>query len=451
MKYLNQSLWVLGALALCIPGMPVWAQSITPANDGTGTIVEQTGNQIDINGGTISGDGATLFHGFREFGLSAGEIANFNATPEIQNILGRVTGGNASYINGLIQVSGSNANLFLLNPAGILFGSDFNLNLSGSFTATTADGISFGTGLFEAVGSPDYAALVGNPTGLVFSGETPAALVNAGNITVAPGQTLRLVGGQVINTGTLSAPGGDITIAAVPGESFVRISQPGTVLGLELQTLGSVPTAPGNAVLTPLDLPALLTGSPVANASGVVVNADGTVSLTGSTVTIPNQPGVVIASGVVNAAGASTTLVGGRVDVLGETVGVLGAAVDVSGEAGGGQLRVGGDYLGQGPVPNADITVVDEASTINADATGNGDGGRVIVWSDTTSRIAGAITARGGLLGGDGGFVETSSAGFLDVDGAPDVSAFVGSGGTWLIDPRNIVIGDFLMGRGVIV
>jgi hypothetical protein len=64
MKYLNQSLWVLGALALCIPGMPVWAQSITPANDGTGTIVEQTGNQIDINGGTISGDGATLFHGW---------------------------------------------------------------------------------------------------------------------------------------------------------------------------------------------------------------------------------------------------------------------------------------------------------------------------------------------------------------------------------------------------
>jgi hypothetical protein len=104
---------------------------------------------------------------------------------------------------------------------------------------------------------------------------------------------------------------------------------------------------------------------------------------------------------------------------------------------------VGGDYLGQGPVPNADITVVDEASTINADATGNGDGGRVIVWSDVTSRIAGAITARGGVLGGDGGFVETSSAGFLDVDGAPDVSAFVGSGGTWLIDPSNIEIGDF--------
>jgi hypothetical protein len=227
------------------------------------------------------------------------------------------------------------------------------------------------------------------------------------------------------------------------GKALSALASQGRCWGLELQTLGSVPTAPGNAVLTPLDLPALLTGSSVANASGVVVNADGTVSLTGSTVTIPNQPGVVIASGVVIAAGASTTLVGGRVDVLGETVGVLGAAVDVSGEAGGGQLRVGGDYLGQGPVPNADITVVDEASVIHADATVNGDGGRVIVWSDVTSRIAGAITARGGVLGGDGGFVETSSAGFLDVDGAPDVSAFVGSGGTWLIDPSNIEIGDF--------
>ncbi|NJN22358.1 MAG: filamentous hemagglutinin N-terminal domain-containing protein, partial [Leptolyngbya sp. RL_3_1] len=236
--YKNAAFLTLSTL-IVTQAAPAWAQSIAPANDGTGTIVNQTNQQIDIDGGTVSGDGATLFHSFQEFGLTAGEVANFNSVAEIQNILGRVVGGNPSSINGLIQVSGSNANLFLLNPSGILFGADFSLNLGGSFTATTATGVSFGTGLFEAVGSPDYATLVGNPTGLVFADATPGAVVNSGNAAVAPGQTLRLVGGQVINTGTLSAPGGEITIAAVPGESLVRISQTNGVLGLEL---AAVPT-----------------------------------------------------------------------------------------------------------------------------------------------------------------------------------------------------------------
>uniref|UniRef100_A0ACD5GZT2 Filamentous hemagglutinin N-terminal domain-containing protein n=1 Tax=Desertifilum tharense IPPAS B-1220 TaxID=1781255 RepID=A0ACD5GZT2_9CYAN len=66
--------------------------------------------------------GTNLFHSFEQFGLSEGQIANFLSSPQIQNILGRVIGGDASIINGLIQVSGGNSNLFLINPAGILFG-----------------------------------------------------------------------------------------------------------------------------------------------------------------------------------------------------------------------------------------------------------------------------------------------------------------------------------------
>jgi filamentous hemagglutinin family protein len=84
--------------------------------------VNTNGNQINITGGQTSGDGANLFHSFQEFGLSDGQIANFLSTPEIINILGRVSGGNPSLINGLIQVTGGNSNLFLLNPAGIVFG-----------------------------------------------------------------------------------------------------------------------------------------------------------------------------------------------------------------------------------------------------------------------------------------------------------------------------------------
>ncbi len=116
-----------------------FGQSITPATDGTGTTVTPQGNRIDISGGKLSRDGANLFHSFQQFGLSETQTANFLSNPAIQNILARIVGGNASVINGLIQVTGGNSNLFLMNPAGIVFGANAQLNVPASFTATTAN------------------------------------------------------------------------------------------------------------------------------------------------------------------------------------------------------------------------------------------------------------------------------------------------------------------------
>ena len=121
MKKVTLTLVALG-LAASIHQKPLSAQPITSAPDGTGTVVTQDGNRFDIHGGSLSGDGANLFQSFQQFGLSDGQIANFLSNPQIRNILGRVTGGDASLINGLIQVSGGNSNLFLINPAGIVFG-----------------------------------------------------------------------------------------------------------------------------------------------------------------------------------------------------------------------------------------------------------------------------------------------------------------------------------------
>src|SRR5207253_33278 len=148
------------------------------------------------------------FHSFQQFGLNANQIANFLSNPKIQNILTRVVGGEASQINGLIQVSGGNSNLFLMNPSGIVFGSSATLNVQGSFTATSANGIGF-------------------------TMPQPGNIINAGNLVVTQGQNLSLLGGSAINTGSLTAPGGNITIAAIPGESVVRLSQDGMVLSLE--------------------------------------------------------------------------------------------------------------------------------------------------------------------------------------------------------------------------
>ncbi|MGL5508810.1 MAG: filamentous hemagglutinin N-terminal domain-containing protein, partial [Microcoleaceae cyanobacterium] len=119
------------------------AQVIKPAADGTGTVINTQGERFNIEGGSYNSDRRNLFHSFDQFNLNPGQTANFITNPQVQNILGRVRGGEASLINGLIEVTGGKANLFLINPAGIIFGSQARLNLPAAFTATTANAIKF--------------------------------------------------------------------------------------------------------------------------------------------------------------------------------------------------------------------------------------------------------------------------------------------------------------------
>ena len=274
----------------------VSAQPITPATDGTGTIVMPIGTRFDITGGTTSANGANLFHSFTKFGLDANQIANFISNPEIKNILGRVSGGDASIINGLIQVSGGNSNLFLMNPAGIICGAEARLNVPADFTATTANRIGFGLNWFNASGQNNYAALVGTPNTFAFTTPQPGAIVNSGILNVNSGHNLTLLGGTVISQGTLSAPGGNITVATVPGKNEVRISESGHLLSLEVQPLAASPSSS-------LSLPQLLTGGDGSNATGLTVNSNGTLQLKGS--------GIVVEAGdvvVKNATAQTATL-----------------------------------------------------------------------------------------------------------------------------------------------
>ncbi|MEH2067775.1 MAG: CHAT domain-containing protein [Nostoc sp.] len=410
------------------------AQKIVPAADGTNTIVTPNGNRLDITGGTTSKDGANLFHSFQQFGISPEQIANFQASPALQNILGRVTGGNPSIINGLIEVTGGNSNLFLMNPAGFIFGSNASLNVPGAFTVTTANGIGFGSSWFNAIGVNDYNALVGNPNGFAFSTNQPGAIANAGNLVVGSGQNLNLLGGTVVNTGQLSAPGGQITVTSVPGQNWVRLSQPGNLLSLEIQPLASSSNQLNNWTIPIASLPELLT---VGN-TGLTASPDGTVKLTGSNVTIPTTPGTTIVSGTVNASSQT----GGTVIALGKRVGVIDANINASGSNGGGTVLIGGDYQGKGTLPNADQTYVDSNSLINADSNLNGNGGRVIVWGDKTTGFFGNITARGGLNSGNGGKVEVSGKENLIYRGNADLSVKNGIVGNLLLDPTDINIVD---------
>jgi len=399
------------------------AQSITPVINGTGTQVIQFGNTYTIQGGAVSSDRANLFHQFEKFGLNANEIANFLANPQTRNIFGSVGGGNPSIIDGLIRVTGGNPNLFLSNPAGILFGANAKLDIPGSLTVTTANGISFGDKWLSVLGSNNYAAFVGNPTGFTFTMAQPGGIANEGNLSVPTGQSVMLVGGTVLNTGTISAPGGNITIAAVPGTNRVRISQEGRLLSLELAAdkgTSGVQSVP----FSPRMLPDLLT-------SGRVPILD---------VPIPTEGGTAIVSGQLSVAGNQSTNQTPQINILGQKVGLVDARVDASGGYGGGTIRIGGDYQGKGTVFNSDRTFISSNSVINADALNNGNGGRIVVWSNDATRFYGTLTAKGGVNGGNGGFSEVSGKTFLDYVGKADLSAAQGKFGTLLLDPTDITV-----------
>ena len=196
----NQQYQVAGSVALAlsmsfVAASTVVAQSITPNDDGTGTVVNTEGNTVQIEGGSLSADGKNLFHSFEQFGLSESQIANFMSNPKIRNILGRIDGGDPSVINGLIQVLGGNSNLLLMNPAGIIFGESAQLNVPGDFTATTATGIGFADNLwFNAVGENDYQTLVGTPSTFAFDTSSPGAIINGGSLSLAKGSNLTLLG-----------------------------------------------------------------------------------------------------------------------------------------------------------------------------------------------------------------------------------------------------------------
>ncbi|MFP4101332.1 LamG domain-containing protein, partial [Coleofasciculus sp.] len=281
----------------------------------------------------------------------------------------------------------------------------------------------------------------------------PGSIVNAGNLAVSQDQSLILLGGTVINTGKLTAPGGRITIAAVPGSHRVKISQAGQLLSLEVEPLVN---SSGEVIpFTPLDLAALLTGDETLD-TGIEVTSAEAVKLTDSELIIPNEPDVTIISGTIdvsNPVGAHrrapsspptpspSPTIGGEINVIGKTVGLISANIDASGTNGGGTIRMGGDYQGADIIPNADITYVSKNSTIQADALTAGDGGTVIIWADEQTVFYGNISTRGGLNFGNGGFVEISSQQQLAFDGVVDVSASAGEVGQLLLDPTSVIIG----------
>jgi filamentous hemagglutinin family protein len=192
-------------------------------------ITHQGGVEV-IEGGTQLQGSNNLFHSFQEFSVSPGGTAYFNNSRIIENIFARVTGGSRSEIDGALRANGE-ANLFLLNPNGILFGPNASLNIGGSFLASTANSINFADGTQFSAVRPQASPLltVSTPIGFQF-GQNPARIVNRSIVTsidsrtgelttglqVANNETLALIGGEVnIPGGIISTFGGRVEIGAI--------------------------------------------------------------------------------------------------------------------------------------------------------------------------------------------------------------------------------------------
>ncbi|MCJ8281817.1 MAG: filamentous hemagglutinin N-terminal domain-containing protein, partial [Rivularia sp. ALOHA_DT_140] len=157
--------------------LPVTAQ--VNSDGTTNTTVNSTGNNFNILNGIQKGN--NLFHSFGEFSIPTTGSAIFNNSTDVVNIINRVTGGNISNIDGLIKANG-NANLFLINPAGIVFGENASLNIGGSFLGSSAESILFEDGFeFSAVNAESEPLLtVSLPLGLQI-GSNPGDITVQGN------------------------------------------------------------------------------------------------------------------------------------------------------------------------------------------------------------------------------------------------------------------------------
>lgn len=188
---------------------------------------------FNINGGSRAGN--NLYHSFKEFSIPNSGSAIFNNSSDVINIINRVTGGNVSDINGLIKTTG-NANLFLINPQGIVFGEDANLDIGGSFIGSTANSINFADGSsFSAINPQNPPLLtISIPVGLQY-GENPSTITVAGTggitnddvkigLQVPFGKTLAIVGGNIfLPGGDLVAEGGRVELGSVGSNSNVNL------------------------------------------------------------------------------------------------------------------------------------------------------------------------------------------------------------------------------------
>lgn len=453
-----------------------------------GVIVGGSGSisQSDLTT-TINQNTSSLAINWNSFDVGVNETVNFVQPTSSSIALNRILSNSASEIYGQINANGQ---VVLVNPNGVFFGGTSSVNVGGLIAAGLdispadfmngdyifndvlgTDGTVINSGLINASLGGNVALLgkqVSNEG--VISAQLGSVNLAAGNAAVLTFDQTGMLGVQVteailqdelgidpavLNSGEINAQGGRVLLtASVSQDVFSQavnsgeLSQATSVVVNEdgTFTLGGgadvVNTGVVDVSTTALNQNAgqiVLLGENVTS-SGIILadagNADGgNIELHATDTSLLTENSITSAKSINNGKG-------GSVKVLGNNVGLFDTSkVDASGANGGGQVLLGGDKRGENiKIRNAEFTYISEQAQVKADANDNGDGGKIIAFADDTARVHGDLLARGGLNGGDGGFIETSGKMALIVTSAPDTSSALGIGGEWLIDPRDIDI-----------
>ncbi|HGM7645136.1 TPA: MBG domain-containing protein [Pseudomonas aeruginosa] len=387
------------------------------SQQGKTTLIDQSTQRAIIN--------------WKGFDVSADEAVRFNQPGVTSSTLNRVTAGQESVIAGRISAPGQ---VIIYNSNGVVFSGSAKVDV-GSLITTTAnisdEHFRQGKLIFDQPGNPD------------------ARIVNDGSISVAEKGLAAFVAPSLANNGVINARLGTVAMAAgnaatidLYGDGLVSIAvtDPVTRKPQDAQALvsnGGAIQADGGSVLITAEQASRVVDNAV-NLSGVIL-ARGTEVREGS-VALVSKSGDIQVAGKIDVSGPKS---GGDVLVSGQQVALAStASIDARGAAQGGSVRIGGDFQGRGELPRAKNATLAKGASIDVSATGKGNGGLAVVWSDGNTRMDGRILARGGAQGGNGGLVETSGKVNLSIADSAYVSvaAPYGNGGTWLLDPTTLRI-----------
>ncbi|WP_421852388.1 GLUG motif-containing protein [Marinomonas sp.] len=406
---------------------PVFANDHLPASASVAAGNVSIGSSENVTTVTQHSDKAIV--NWDSFSVGKDATVNFLQPNSSSAILNRVTGSMTSTIAGSINANGQ---VFLINPNGIAITPSGTINVGGGFVGSTLD-------------MTDQDFLTDN---FRFLGDgASAAIRNEGVITVGRGGFAALIGGTIKNNGLIAAPLGKVGLGSgeqatldFSGDGFLQIAMP-TEHGAEgngalIEQQGTI-SADGGMVL--------ISAASAREAARHAINLSGVVEAK----SISGENGaIVIGGGDGGQVDISAQIIatsddgqGGDITVTGKTINLKDATVDASSAAGGGHIKIGGDYQGKGDTQRADTNHIDENSVIRADATQQGDGGEVIIWSDKLTTFDGLISARGAGKTGKGGDAEVSGKATLSYHGKANLEG-EGGFGTLLLDPYNITISN---------
>ena len=433
----NAAIFLISFLTYLIgifPSMVFALPSGGTVQAGSATIDSVSSQQLTIHQATEK-----AIIDWQEFGIESAEHVDFQLS-QGGVTLNRVTGNNPSNIFGKLT---SNGDLWLINPNGVLFGNNAQVDVHG-LMATTSN-----------ISNADF--LSGNYNFSVPS-SLSSTVVNQGTITAAEGGLVALVAPGVQNMGIINARLGKVSLASgrtftvdLYGDQLINLGVDsqvmGQVTGMDGQALTSLVTNSGSIFadggVVRLDVNAAQNiVDRVINMDGVI-QARSVVEKNGKIILMGGNAGEVNVSGTLDASGYGQGETGGIVHVLGDMLSFNGnGLIDVSGDLAAGTLLFGGDFQGKGSVPNATDAYIGPDTQTFADAVTSGNGGKVIFWADRRMRFYGIVKGRGGQYFGDGGFVEVSGKEELYFDGSVDTTALNGKTGTLLLDPDTITISD---------